>query len=134
MRKSPFIPIVALAAITVMAAAAIAQDPKTPDIVGTWIGAAVVEEDGSGFDLTVVFDKVEGAYVGKLSDAGGMIPETPLREIVFKDNKLTCEIDLPPALGSQLVRIELRLEGETLKGAWFDAEGNSGALELALKK
>ena len=61
MKKSPFIPIVALAAITVMAAAAIAQDPKTPDIVGTWIGAAVVEEDGSGFDLTVVFDKVEGA-------------------------------------------------------------------------
>ena len=63
-----------------------------------------------------------------------MVPETELREIVFKDNKLTFEFDLAQGMGAMLIKIELTLENETLKGVWFDPEGNSGAIELALKK
>jgi len=33
-----------------------------------------------------------------------------------------------------LIKIELTLDGETLKGAWLDPEGNSDIIELTLKK
>jgi len=33
-----------------------------------------------------------------------------------------------------LIKIELTLDIETLKGAWFDPEGNSDLIELTLKK
>ncbi|HUT08703.1 MAG TPA: hypothetical protein VMY15_07645, partial [Candidatus Latescibacteria bacterium] len=64
----------------------------------------------------------------------GMIPESPLKNIVFKDNKLTFEFDLAEGMDSQLIKIDLTLENETLKGAWFDPEGNSNMIELTLKK
>ena len=134
MKKSLTISIVALAALSVLAATAFAQAPKKADIVGTWVGTAVVGETAPKIDLTVVIDKAETGYTGKLSDSSGMVPETPLREIVFKDNKLTFEFDLAQAAGSILIKIELTLENETLKGFWFDPEGNSGAIELTLKK
>jgi hypothetical protein len=63
-----------------------------------------------------------------------MVPESQLREIVFKDNKLTFEFDLVQGTGTMLIKIELVLENETLKGVWFDPDGNSGAISLALKK
>jgi hypothetical protein len=33
-----------------------------------------------------------------------------------------------------LIKIELTLESEVFKGFWFDVEGNSDVVELALKK
>ena len=63
-----------------------------------------------------------------------MIPESPLKNIVFKDNKLTFEFDLAEGMDSQLIKIDLTLENETLKGAWIDPEGSTGLIELTLKK
>jgi hypothetical protein len=37
-------------------------------------------------------------------------------------------------MDATLIRIELTLEADTLKGAWTDPDGNSGAISLALKK
>jgi len=102
-----------------------------PDVVGTWIGYAL-GGDGNRIDITVVIEKGAAGYTGKLSDATGMVPESPLKEIVFKDGKLTFEFDL--AAESMLIKIELTLDGETLKGAWLDPEGNSDIIELTLKK
>jgi hypothetical protein len=104
---------------------------KKPDVVGTWIGYAL-GGDGNRIDITVVIEKGAAGYTGKLSDATGMVPESPLKEIVFKDGKLTFEFDL--AAESMLIKIELTLDGETLKGAWLDPEGNSDIIELTLKK
>jgi hypothetical protein len=134
MTNSRFVPIVALAAFFVLAGTAFPQAPKKADILGTWVGHAVVNEDGTGFDITIIFDKIDGAFSGRLAEASGMIPETELRAIIFMDNKLSCEFNLPMEMGGTLIRIELALEGETLKGAWSDPEGNSGGIELALKK
>jgi hypothetical protein len=126
--------IVVLSALVLLAGTAFAQAPKKADVAGTWFGYAVVNEDGSGFDITMILEKAETGYTGKLSDASGAITETPLRAIVFSDNKLSCELDLPQAMGSLLIRIELILENESLKGAWFDPDGNSGGIELTLRK
>jgi hypothetical protein len=124
----------AVIALAVLAGTALAQAPKKPGILGTWVGPAVVDNGGSEVEITVVIDKTDAGYAGKLSDATGMVPETQLREIVFKDNKLTFDFDLNQSAGAVLIKIELLLEGETLKGAWTDPDGNSGAISLTLKK
>jgi hypothetical protein len=136
MKRPLFVPIVLLAGLCVLAATATAspQAPKKTGIVGTWVGTAIVSDDGTGMEITVVVGKAESGYNGKLSDASGAITETELRDVVFKDNKFTCAFDLPAAMGGTPITIELTLEGETLKGVWFDPEGNTGTIELTLKK
>jgi hypothetical protein len=131
MKRSLPVIAIALLALVWLAPAAV-QAPKKPDIIGTWVGYAI--SPGTRFELTAVFDKAGTGYTGKLSDASGMIAETPLREIVFKDNKLTFEFDLDMGGEAMFIKIELTLENEVLKGFWFDVEGNSDVVELALKK
>jgi len=133
MKRSPLF-VAAILALAVLAAAAAQkapEPPKKPDIIGTWIGYAVAP--GMRFELTAVFDKSEAGTTGKLSDASGALADTPLREIVFKDGKLTFEFDLLLGTDPQLIKIELMLESGVLKGHWFDAEGNSDVVELTLK-
>lgn len=130
MRKSLAALGCALLAIAVLAGAAPAQ--QKPDVVGTWTGFA--NSPDMRFDLTVVFAKGEPGYTGKMSDASGMIVDAPFRDIVFKDGKVTFEFDLAMGIETMPIRIEMILENETLKGFWFDVNGNSDVIELALKK
>jgi hypothetical protein len=129
MKKTILIPVIATLTLLVLVGGGFAQ--KKPDVVGTWAGYAIVG-DGSRVDITVVVEKGAAGYTGKISDATGAVPETPLKNIVFKDGKLTFEFDM--ATESMLIKIELTLENETLKGAWFDPEGNTDLIELTLKK
>ena len=105
---------------------------KAPDIVGTWTGYA--NSPDMRFDLTAVFAKGETGYTGKMSDASGALFDTLLREIVFKDGKLTFEFDLALGVEAMLIKIELTLENDVLNGFWFDAGGNSDVVELARNK
>jgi hypothetical protein len=133
MTKHPISPLVGLLALAVLAGTVSAQVPKKPDVVGTWTGFALTG-DGSRLDITVVLGKAQNGYTGKLSDASGLILETPLKDIVFKDNKLALALDLVLGPETMPIKIELTLENETLKGLWFDPEGNSGEIELSLEK
>ena len=130
MKKSLAVLVIALA---VLAGTALSQVAKKADIVGTWAGTAVVG-DGSKIDITAVIEKAATGYSGKLSDASGQVPESQLKQIVFKDNKLSFDFDFAQGTETVLIKIELTLEAETLKGFWFDPDGNSGEIELALKK
>jgi hypothetical protein len=123
---------VIIIALTVLTSGAPAQDPKKADIVGTWTGYA--NAPGMRFELTAVFGKTEAGYTGKLSDASGALADNPLREIVFKEGKVTFAFDLVMGTDPMPIRIELTLANETLKGAWFDSEGNSDIVELVLKR
>ena len=139
MNKPLLLAISALAAVLALAGTAAAQTPAPPQapakasVVGTWAGTAVVG-GGEQIEIVVVLAKAEGGYSGKLSDTAGMVPESDLRQIALKDNKLSFEFDLDEGGGPTLIKIELVVDGETMKGAWFDPDGNSGAIELALKK
>jgi hypothetical protein len=136
MKRTPLCLAVAVMALAVLSAGAAGQkapEPlKKPDIVGTWVGYAVAP--GMRFELTAVFNKSEAGYAGKLSDVSGTLAETPLREIVFKDGKLTFQFDLVMGTDAMLIKIELTLENETLMGFWSNAEGSSDVVELSLKK
>jgi hypothetical protein len=132
MKKNVIVLAVTVLALCVLAGGLLAQ--KKPGFLGAWTGYSIVG-DGSRVDVNLSFDKGEAGYTGKLSEVSGMIPESPLKNIVFKDGKLTFEFDLmDDGGGSQLIKIELTLDKETLKGRWFDAEGNSDIIELTLKK
>jgi len=131
MRRNLFALACIATTLAVLAGGALAQ--KKPDIVGTWVGYALTG-DGSRVELTAVFDKGEAGYTGKMTEATGMLPEMTFRQIVFKDGKLSFEFDLAMGVESQVIKIELTLENDVLKGAWFDAEGSSDVVELTLKK
>jgi hypothetical protein len=106
---------------------------KKPDVLGTWAGYAIVG-DGSRVDITVVIEKGAAGYTGKISDATGAVPETQLKNIVFKDQKLAFEFEMSEGMEPMLIKIDLALENEVLKGNWLDPEGNTGLIELTLKK
>ena len=82
------------AALSVLAGAAFSQAPKKADVAGTWVGSAVVDDGNAQIDINLVINKTPTGYSGKLSDASGQVPESELREIVFKDNKLAFLFDL----------------------------------------
>lgn len=132
MRKS--LPVIALAALAVLAGVGFAQVQKTPDILGRWTGTAVVGDDGTQWEIAIVIGKTDAGYTAKISDTNGMVPETELRAVTFKENKFACEFDLDTGAGPTLIKIELTLENETLKGLWSEPEGGSGAIELTLQK
>ena len=134
MKKSLNVPVIALAIFSVLAGTALSQVAKRADIVGTWVGTAMGGDGVTPLEITAVIDKTTTGYSGKLGDTAGMVPESAMREIVFKDNKLTFDFDLAQGTETLLIKIELTLEAETLKGVWFDPDGNSGAIELKLKK
>ncbi len=138
MKRSLTLSILGLSALALLAGGISAQTPvqapKKADVVGTWRGNAVINDGESQIEIIVVVGKTEAGYNGKLSDTAGMIAETELRQIAFKDNKLTFEFDLAQGAGTTLIKIELLLDKETLKGLWFDPDGNSGAVELTLQK
>ena len=120
----------AVVALSVLSAGAVAQNK--PDIVGTWLGYA--NSPDMRFDLTVIFAKGQTGYTGKMSDATGMLAEIPLREIVFKDGKVAFEFDLVMGVEAMLIKIELTLENDALKGFWYDVNGSSDVVELTLQK
>lgn len=132
MKRCPLVTVLSVLALAALALTLSAQTAKKPDIVGTWTGFAMA--DGARLDITVVFAKSETGYTGKLSDASGMVPESPLREIVFKDGKLACEFDLDMGGNVVLIRFDLALENDVLKGLWLDPDGNSDTIELTLQK
>ncbi len=131
MKKTLLILAIVTLAVLMLVGAGFAQ--KKPTVLGTWVGFAIVGE-GNRVDVTIVIEKGTAGYTGKISDSTGMVPETPLKSIVFKDNKLTFEFDMTEGAESMLIKIDLTLENETLKGAWFDPNGNTDIVELTLKK
>jgi hypothetical protein len=131
MKKVLIVLLITIVALCLLIGSLLAQEK--PGFLGTWTGYAIIG-DGSRVAVNASFDKGEAGYTGLLG-LEGMDSERPLKNIVFKDGLLTFEFDLvDDAGGSQLIKIELVLDKEKLTGHWFDAEGKSDIIELALKK
>ena len=131
MKKTLLILVIVTLTLLVLVGGGFAQ--KNSEVAGTWVGYAIVG-DGSRVDITVVIEKGTAGYTGKISDATGMVPESPLKNIVFKDKKLAFEFDFSQGMEPMLIKFDLTLENEVLKGNWLDPEGNTDLIELTLKK
>lgn len=135
MRKLPVILLAAVLVLGGIAPTALAQTAKKPkvDLSGTWVGFAIIENGTQKEDVTLVLEKKEGGYAGKVTSASGLVDNTDIRNAVFKDGKFTCDFDLS-GLDGQVISLELVVEGDTMKGTWVDAGGNSDKVELERKK
>lgn len=122
-----------LAASSAFAMAQTGQKPKPVDLTGIWAGYTLLG-DSSRADFNLVLAKEGEAYSGKISDDAGMMPVMDIKNVAYKDGTLTFEIDFPNEAGTSRIAIELKLEGETLKGSWVDPNGNSNIIELNRKK
>ena len=132
MKRNLIVLAAVFAALSVLTGSLPAQNK--PGFLGDWTGYSIIG-DGSRINVNVSFAEEAAGYTGKL-EVLGMTPELPLKNILFKDGKLTFEFDLMDDSGGglQVIKIVLALDTETLKGYWFDAEGNSNIIELTLKK
>jgi len=122
----------ALCALVLAVAIALAAFAGGPaGIEGTWVGTAILP-DQTPDEVTLIIEKAEKGYKGKVSDAAGVLaPETPLTEIVYDGKEL--KVVFPTAEGV-VISIVLKPDKEKFTGQWTSDDGGSGAVEIAKKK
>ncbi len=131
MKKNPIVSTIGILSFCALAVSLPAQSEA--GYLGAWTGYTIIG-DGSRVEVNFSLAKSEAGYTGTM-EAVWMTPELPLKNIAFKDGKLTCEFEMMDDDGSsQLIKIELALDRETLKGRWIDADGKSDIIELTRKK
>ncbi|MGD2295196.1 MAG: hypothetical protein PVF22_05110 [Candidatus Aminicenantes bacterium] len=104
------------------------------NLSGTWIGETTVPDEMEPDKVTLVLEKTNGGYEGKVTDAFGYAMESELEDIEFKDNELTANFLIYD--GYEYVRIyfTLTVEGDTMKGFWESESGDSALIELHRQK
>jgi hypothetical protein len=133
MTKPNRILILSVLALALALAPAFAQKAGKVDLTGTWTGYTLLG-DGSRAEFNLILEKAGETYTGKITDETGLIPEMQIKNVTFKDPALAFEIDFPNGTEMQLIKIELKLEAEALKGSWADQFGGSNIIELSRKK
>ena len=104
------------------------------DLSGKWVGQAEVPNATEPDKLTVVLEKKEGGYNGKISDSMGMLQDAELEDLEFKDNKFTCNFLVNTGEGYLRVHMTLTVEGDKMNGYWEAEDGSSGKVELEKEK
>lgn len=120
-------------ALFVLGLGAAAQSQKT-NLSGTWDGFA--ERMGSQDPLTLVLEKKEGVYTGKITDQMGMFPGAEIKNFTLKDEAVTFEFDGgSQESGTFTLKVEMTLSGDTMKGTWkmVGVDQETGAIELSRK-
>lgn len=122
-------------AVLVLAAAlpVLGQKAEKVNLAGTWTGYTILG-DGNRADFNLILEKADETYTGKITDETGVIPEMTIKNVSFKNPTLSFEIEFPGGAEIQLIKIELKLEADTLKGSWVDPDDNSNVIELTRKK
>jgi hypothetical protein len=133
MTKPNRILILSVLALTLALAPAFAQKAGKVDLAGIWTGFTLLG-DGSRAEFNLTLEKAGDLYTGKITDEAGIIPEMQLKNVTFKDSTLAFEIDFPNGAGTQVIKVELKYEADTLKGNWVDPNGESNIIELGRKK
>jgi hypothetical protein len=125
--------ILSVLAVALAVAPAFAQTAGKVDLSGTWTGYTILG-DGTRAEFSLILEKEGASYSGKITSETGMIPEMTIKNVNFKDATLTFEVEFPDGAGYRLIKIDLKLEADTLKGSWLDADTNSNIIELQRKK
>jgi hypothetical protein len=113
----------------------VASQSKKIDLSGTWAGFA--ERFGSQDPLTVVLEKKEGVYAGKVTDQMGMFPGAEIKNFLLKDNLVTFEFDGGSGeAGNFTIKAEMTLSGDTMRGTWkmVGVDQETGGIELSRQK
>jgi hypothetical protein len=104
------------------------------DLSGKWVGQAEVPNAVDPDKLTLVLEKKEAGYAGKISDSMAMLQDTELEDLEFKDNKLSCNFLVNTGESYLRVNMTLTVEGNKMNGNWEAEDGSSGSVELEREK
>jgi hypothetical protein len=104
------------------------------NLTGTWVGETQVPDEIEPDKITLVLQRTEEGYTGKVTDAFGYAMESELQEVKFEDNKLTGHFYIYN--GEEYVKISFTLTFEEgkLKGEWKSEEGDPVPVTLERKK
>lgn len=104
------------------------------NLTGTWIGETQVPDEIEPDKVTLVLQRTEGTYTGKVTDAFGFAMESELQDVKFENNKLTANFYI--FNGEEYVKISFTLTFEEgkLKGEWKSEEGDTAPITLERKK
>lgn len=83
---------------------------------------------------TLVLKKEEGKYSGTITDSMGMLQDTEIEDVEFKDNTLTFTFQVDAGAESITVYASLTVNKDKMSGYWESADGNSASIELERKK
>ena len=120
-----FFVIIFLGCFTVLTFAAV-------DITGTWVGSTEVPDMGMD-EFTLVFEKADGRYAGKMSDEMGMMDEVECENILLEGDKLSFHIEFYNGMEYVTVYLSFTVTQDTLEGGW-DAGGDVGEINFSRKK
>jgi hypothetical protein len=103
------------------------------DLSGTWVGSTEVPDAVELDKLTLVLKKEEGKYYGTITDSLGMLQDTEIEDVEFKDNTLTFTFQADTGEEYVTVSTSLTVKGDKMSGYW-ETEGDSASIELERKK
>lgn len=127
MKKAVFI-LTSLALLLILSNGASLCDEV--DLSGTWEGTTEIPDALEPDKITMELEKVDGKYKGTASDTFGMMEDTELEEIEFKDNTLTFKVTIFDGSDYISVTLTLEVEGNTMSGYWETEEGESAPVEF----
>ena len=104
------------------------------DLSGTWVGETSVPDEIDPDKVTLILEKTNGEYKGRVTDAFGFAMEAELEDIEFKESQLTASFLI--FTGEEYLKIyfTLTVEGDTMKGRWESEAGDSAPIELHKQK
>jgi hypothetical protein len=80
------------------------------DLTGTWVGETQVPDEIEPDKITLVLQRANGEYTGKVTDAFGFAMESELQDVKFEDNKLAANFYI--FNGEEYVKISFTLTFE----------------------
>lgn len=104
------------------------------NLSGTWIGETTVPDEMEPDKVTLILEKVNGEYKGKVTDAFGFAMEAELEDVKFEGNELTANFLIFDGYENVRIYFVLKVEGDTMKGHWESEGGDSAEIELHRQK
>ncbi len=104
------------------------------NLAGTWVGETTVPDEMEPDEVTLILEKTDGEYTGKVTDAFGYAMDQELEDIKFEDNQLTAHFFIFNGETYVKISFSLAVEGDSMKGEWKSDDGNSAPITLERKK
>jgi hypothetical protein len=111
-----------------------AQKAAKVDLSGTWTGTAVINGGASKEEFTFVLEKKDASYSGKFTTATGLATDAEIRNVVFKDGKLSFDFDLNGNPGGDVITVEVTVVSDTMTGIWSSSSGEGDSIEAKKQK
>ncbi|MFC1725295.1 hypothetical protein ACFL4T_06685 [candidate division KSB1 bacterium] len=104
-------------------------------LIGTWEGEATLQSQPQPNTLTLKMEMIEEKLSGNISGQFGMLVNTPLNEIKFKNDSLSFKLELAsPSGGTFTLVFKMEVKADEMEGELEVPELNDSGIWTAVKK